>query len=282
MPPAAGSLTHPIDRILATHYRQLKIEPPGTADSATFLRRATLDLIGQLPTPHELNAKADRIDIVGRLLADKRAYADHWLSFWNDLLRNDYRGTGFIDGGRQQISAWLYKSLVDNEPYDRFVRDLLEPKPEAAGFIHGIRWRGRINASQVSELQFSQNVGQVFFGVNIKCASCHDSFIDSWKLKDSYGLAAVIADRPLEMYRCDKATGVKASPKFLWPELGDIDPQVAEEGPAQAARRSRHPVPTTADSTRTDRQPDLATAARPGHRASRRHDGRPAVERGAA
>jgi len=67
------------------------------------------------------------------------------------------------------------------------------PGPEAEGFIKGIKWRGNVNASQVVELQFSQNVTQVFFGVNLKCASCHDSFIDNWKHDDAYAIAAVIA-----------------------------------------------------------------------------------------
>jgi hypothetical protein len=57
----------------------------------------------------------------------------------------------------------------------------------------------------------------------MKCASCHDSFIDTWKLADAYGLAAIIADRPLELYRCDKPTGKPAVPRFLWPELGSIE-----------------------------------------------------------
>src|SRR5262249_47436349 len=81
-----------------------------------------------------------------------------------------------------------------------------------------------VNASQVREIQFSQNVSQVFFGINMKCASCHDSFIDHWKLVDAYGLAAVIAEEPLEIARCEKPTGQIAAPKFLWPELGAIDP----------------------------------------------------------
>src|SRR5213076_3055175 len=80
-----------------------------------------------------------------------------------------------------------------------------------------------VNASQVQELQFAQNIAQVFFGVNLKCASCHDSFIDNWKLADAYCLAAVVADRQLELYRCDKPTGKKASARFLFPEIGDID-----------------------------------------------------------
>jgi hypothetical protein len=58
----------------------------------------------------------------------------------------------------------------------------------------------------------------------MKCASCHDSFIDGWKLDDAYGLAAVVADEPLEIARCDKPTGKFAAPRFLWPKLGTIDP----------------------------------------------------------
>jgi cytochrome c553 len=229
--PGHNGRDHPIDRILDAYYAQHKLTPPAPAEDAIFLRRAYLDLIGQLPTPTELQRFLDdstadkRGAVVRRLLRERRAFADHWLGFWNDLLRNDYKGTGYIDGGRKQISAWLYQSLLDNKPYDQFTRELINPVPGAEGFIFGIKWRGRVNASQVPEVQFAQNVSQVFFGVNVKCASCHDSFIDSWKLEDAYSLAAVLADRPLEIHRCDKPTGKTAAPRFLWPELGDIDPK---------------------------------------------------------
>jgi hypothetical protein len=103
----------------------------------------------------------------------------------------------------------LYKSLLQNQSFDAFVRDLIEGKPGAAGFIGGIKWRGNVNASQVRELQFAQNVSQVFLGENIKCASCHDSFINEWKLKDAYDMAAIISGRELELHRCDKPTGEK-------------------------------------------------------------------------
>ncbi len=158
------------------------------------------------------------------------------------MLRNDYAGTGYIDGGRKQISAWLYSSLLNNKPYDQFVRELISPTPESEGFIKGIKWRGNVNASQVQELQFSQNVSQVFFGINMKCASCHDSFIDKWKLDDAYGLAAIIADRQLEIFRCDKPTGRKASPRFVFPELGTIDAtQPKAKRLEQLARLVTHP-----------------------------------------
>ncbi len=109
-------------------------------------------------------------------------------------------------------------------PYDRFVHELVSPVPGAEGFVKGIEWRGVVNASQRREMQAAQTTAQVFLGTNLKCASCHDSFVSQWTLADSHGLAAVFADKPLDVYRCDKATGEHARAKFLFPELGDIDP----------------------------------------------------------
>lgn len=229
LPPVQPGLEHPIDRILAAYFAANKVDPPAPADDVAFVRRVYLDLIGLLPTAAEVEEfqKNDGPDkrgrLIRRLLAEQRPFADHWLTFWNDLLRNDYAGTGYIDGGRKQITAWLYKSLLDNKPYDQFVRELISPTPDSEGFIKGIKWRGNVNASQVVELQFAQNVSQVFFGINMKCASCHDSFIDTWKLDDAYALAAIVADKPLEIHRCDKGTGQFAQARFLWPELGVID-----------------------------------------------------------
>jgi hypothetical protein len=162
--------------------------------------------------------------LVSALLGDAPRYAQHWMSFWNDLLRNDYRGTGYIDGGREPITGWLYTALRDNVPYDRFVRELVNPGDgPAKGFAKGIVWRGVVNASQTPQMQAAQNISQVFLGVNLKCASCHDSFIDDWQLSDAYGLAGVYADQKLELVQCDKPLGRHAPTKFVFPELGSID-----------------------------------------------------------
>jgi hypothetical protein len=199
------------------------------------MRRLYLDVIGLLPAPEALKAFRDDRDsdkrdrLIREVLDNNIGYAEHWLTFWNDMLRNDYAGTGYIDGGRKQISKWLYQSLVDNKPYDQFVRELIDPNEESEGFIRGIRWRGRVNASQTVELQFAQNVGQVFLGLNLKCASCHDSFIDNWKLADSYALAAVVAEKPIELHRCDKPTGKMARASFLFPDLGTFDPELSRQ-----------------------------------------------------
>lgn len=230
-----SGLTNPIDRLLQPYFQANHVPNGAPVDDRTYARRVSLDLTGLLPSPTELDAfthdhRPDkRARLARRLLADRDAYATHWLSFWNDLLRNDYAGTGYIDGGRTQITDWLYASLRDNKPYDQFVSQLINPTPASAGFTRGIVWRGVVNASQTPAMQAAQNISQVFLGVNLKCASCHDSFISSWKLADAYGMAGIYADGPLEMVRCDKPTGHIASVKCLYPKLGVIDATAPRE-----------------------------------------------------
>lgn len=235
LPPVVNGRNNPIDRILDTQLASENRPMPEPLGDEAFLRRAYLDLIGLLPTPAEraafLNDSSPdkRIKLVDALLARDINYAEHWLTFWNDLLRNDYAGTGFITGGRTQISKWLYEALVTNKPYDQFVRELIAPPTsDSAGFAGGIKWRGEVSAGQTVEIQFAQNVGQSFLGINLKCASCHDSFIDRWKLKDAFGLAAIYAERPLEIHRCDKPIGENAQAAWLFPELGEIDAKATQ------------------------------------------------------
>ncbi len=231
---------NPIDRLLAPYFAAHGIAPPAPVEDRLFLRRASLDTIGLLPSPEQLatftaDAAPDKREtLVRTLLADRRGYTDHWITFWNDLLRNDYAGTGYIDGGRRQISLWLYSALFEDLPYDRFVAQLVNPSAASEGFTRGILWRGNVNAAMSPPMQASQNVSQVFMGVNIKCASCHDSFVNDWALSDAYGLAAVYSDAELELVHCDKPTGKKATPAFLYPALGAIDASAAK--PARLQR----------------------------------------------
>ena len=229
LPMAVDNRSNPIDRIIDHYLAEKKLPRPAALEDGAFLRRVHLDLVGLLPDVEAVHAfLADtapdkRSRVVDGLLANKTAYAEHWLSFWNDLLRNDYVGTGYIDGGRKQISAWLYQALHDNMPYDQFVRELVAPSPATEGFANGIKWRGSISAGQIPPMQYAQSVGQAFLGINLKCASCHDSFVDRWKLSESYGLAAIYSNEPLEIFRCDKPTGKTAVPGWLFPELGTVD-----------------------------------------------------------
>jgi len=236
LPLATNGRINPVDRIIDQYLASSSIVMPSTISEETFARRTSMDLVGLLPDSSRLDsflsdkAPSRRTTFIDQLLSDDEAYAEHWLTFWNDLLRNDYGGTGFITGGRKQISGWLYNSLITNKPYDRFVWELIAPPTEdSRGFIEGIKWRGEVSAGQTNEIQFAQSVSQALLGINMKCASCHDSFVDRWKLDEAYGLAAIYATTELEIHRCDKAIGRKAKAKWLFPELGDIDPTAKQE-----------------------------------------------------
>jgi len=249
LPPAIEGRDHPIDRLIDSYLNNGDHTRPEPLSDAAFLRRAYLDLIGLLPTSDEARAFLEdeapdkRTRLIDDLLSRDIDYTEHWLTFWNDLLRNDYEGTGFITGGRKQVSAWLYHSLRDNKPFDKMVRELIAPADEqSAGFIDGIKWRGTVSAGQTLPIQFSQSVSQAFLGINMKCASCHDSFVDRWTLDEAYGLAAIYSEEPMELFRCDKPTGVMAKAAWLFPEIGQVDASAPkQERLEQLANLFTHP-----------------------------------------
>jgi Protein of unknown function (DUF1549)/Protein of unknown function (DUF1553)/Planctomycete cytochrome C len=219
----------PADRFVAAYLAGHKKGPPAPVSDSRFARRVYLDVWGLLPSPEELRQFVEdgtpgkREALVQRLLADDGKYADHWISFWNDLLRNEDGVSYFSEtAGRKSITDWLLGALRSNLPYDQFVSKLINPTSAAdpEGFLVGVNWRGETSAAVTPWMQASQNTAQVFLGVNLKCTSCHDSFVNKWKLKDAYGLAAYFSPEPmLQMYRCDVAQDKYAEPGFLFPEL---------------------------------------------------------------
>lgn len=229
LPTATSDLKNPIDLWVNEYFKQNEIDWKPKVDDRTFLRRAYLDIVGLLPTASQIIGFAKdqnpdkRSALIKQLLAQEEEYTQHWLTFWNDALRNDYTGPGYITNGRFNITDWLYTSIKQNKPYDQFAKELLSPKEPSKGFVEGIQWRGTINASQRVEMQAAQNVGQVILGLNLKCASCHDSFISDWKLDDAYAFANIFAEERLEINRCDKPTGKMADTRLLWQNFGNID-----------------------------------------------------------
>lgn len=240
LPPGDGAA---LDRLLAAYVQQNNLPPPASVDDRLFARRVYLDLIGLLPTPEQLDdflADANpgkRAALVGKLLNDEQDYADHWMSFWADHLRSGTTlglGKG-ADGTNVNVNAWLHEALLHNLPYDQFARDLISPgKDGPIGFIGGLKMRGVVQAADRSEIQAAQNISQVFLGTALKCATCHDSFTSQWTQNELWGMAAVFTDQPMEIVRCEVPTGRRAVPRFIFPELGSIDPKLPP--PARMAR----------------------------------------------
>jgi hypothetical protein len=236
--------TGPIDRFAASYLRQHGVAEPEAVGDGAFARRAYLDIWGLLPPPADLQAFLDdrrpnkRAALVDRLLADNDKYAEHWMSFWNDLLRNE-EGVNYYSetASRKSITDWLLPALRGNLPYDAFADRLLNPlaPQDPDGFLVGVNWRGEISASQTPAMQAAQNTAQIFLGINLKCNSCHDSFISKWTLQDAYALASFFStEHRLRLYRCDVAQEQYAEPAFLFPELNRA-PASASLGDRRAA-----------------------------------------------
>ena len=235
----------PIDRFTAVYLKSHGIAEPAAVSDAVFARRAYLDIWGFLPTPDEMKRfeadkrpnKRDRL--VTTLLADDTKYAENWISFWNDLLRNDEGVVYYSEtANRKTITPWLLDALKTNKPYNKWIDELLDPKTTAdpEGFLIGVNWRGVVSASQTPALQAAQNSAQIFLGINLKCNSCHDNFVGKrWKLTDSYALAAYFANEDrLQLYRCDVAQeGKFVTASFLYPGLNR-----APESTSAADRRA--------------------------------------------
>jgi hypothetical protein len=234
-----GMEANPIDRFIAAYASQHNLQLPKPVSDEVFARRVYFDVWGVPPRPTELQKFLDDRDpakrehLVDTLLANREMYAGNWISWWNDLLRND-TGVNY-QGERTSITPWLLEALEQNMPYDKMISALVNPvaKDDPDGFLIGVNWRGTVNASQTPYMQAAQNTAQVFLGINLKCASCHDSFVNKYKLRESYGMAALFApESTLELVRCDVRQGKFVKPQLLYPELGTV--------PDKASLQERH------------------------------------------
>jgi hypothetical protein len=244
-----GPYAQPLDRFIGAYLARNKLPFPPPVSDELYARRVYLDVWGLPPTAVQLqqfvqDTRSDKRErLVDTLIADQDLYAGNWISWWNDLLRND-TGVNYA-GERKSITPWLLKTLQTNARYNDMVSSLINPTTEddPDGFLVGVNWRGTVNASQTPYMQAAQNSAQVFLGVNLKCASCHDSFINKYKLRQSYGMAALFSpDSQLELVRCDVKQGKFVTPALLYPELGSVPENASlQERHAAAAAFFTHP-----------------------------------------
>ena len=221
-----------IDIHIDAKLRKLQIAPTPLCGDEVFLRRAYLDAIGRLPTPAEIREfladhRSDkRAAWIDRLLA-MPAFADWWAQKWADRLGVNQRFVGKI--GAIKYHQWIRASMAANVAEDVFVRSILTAgggnyTNPAAGFFR------RLRDPQLR----AEEIAQLFLGVRMQCARCHNHPGESWTQEDYYSLAAFFAqvqyrDGPFFVGIYDKEetvlsrrelevthprTGVKIAPKY--------------------------------------------------------------------
>lgn len=178
-----------VDERVFANLRELGIPPSVVCDDATFLRRASLDIAGRLPTEEEAQAffastAADKRDALIDELLRTPDYADFFAAKWTSLLKNRRDDASDIVSNFA-FHAWVRDSFLANKPYDQFVREVIG----ATGTVIGnppVAWYKRVQDPK----QQIEDVAQLFLGVRMQCAQCHHHPFERWSQDDYYSLAA--------------------------------------------------------------------------------------------
>lgn len=213
-PPATKNsawITNPIDAFILAKLEQHGLSPAPRAEKATLIRRAFYDLTGLPPTPADVEAflKDDSPkayeNLVDRLLESPR-YGERWGRHWLDVVR--YADTNSFERDGNKPHSWRYRDYVirafnDDKPYDQFVREQLagDELPQvtndsliATGFYRLGLWDDEPADRLLAKFDVLDDIvattGQVFMGLTVNCARCHDHKIDPIPQKDYYSLLA--------------------------------------------------------------------------------------------
>jgi len=215
-PPNAGGkwARNDVDRFIAEKHAELKLTPAPEADRHELVRRVYFDLHGLPPTKAQIDTFLKDTDprayetLVDELLASPR-YGERWAQHWLDLVR--YAESDGYNADAYRPSAWPYRdyviqSLNDDKPYDQFVREQLagdEIAPDDPNVVIATAFmRHPVYEYNLRDVRgqwdtiltdMTDTTGEVFLGLSMGCARCHNHKFDPVLQKDYYRLRAFLA-----------------------------------------------------------------------------------------
>ncbi len=180
-----------IDAILQEEWQALGLGPSATCDDSTFLRRATLDATGTLPTPDQVReflkdtSPARRQRLVEQLLSSE-AYVDYWSYQWSDLLL--VNGNLLRPDAVAAFYKWIRSQVEQNTPWDEFARRIVLARGDSLE-------QGATNFYAIHQdpESLTENTCQAFMGLSIGCAKCHNHPLEKWTNDQYYGMANLFA-----------------------------------------------------------------------------------------
>ncbi len=212
--PGPPEMTARVDQLLLERQQAARVAAAEMSGDAEFLRRASFDLCGVLPTVATVRTfLADprpdkRVRLIDQLL-DHPDHATHLASTWRHILL-----PGELDAERAQgvrgFQNWLRAQFVRNRRYDNIVADLLVPEdvtPASEAAAASLFYA----ALQYKPEELAANTSRIFLGVQIQCAQCHDHPMNNWKQKDFWGYAAFFARVRQPQMRARMATVMEAT-----------------------------------------------------------------------
>ncbi len=217
--PPESDASHPIDAFIGRKLAEANIPAAPDASKLILIRRATYDLSGLPPSPEHVQAFLNDESpeawskVIDRLL-DSPHYGEQWGRHWLDVVR--YADTSGYSNDWERSNAWRYRdyvvrSLNADKPYNRFVveqlaGDILEPdNPEmlvATGYLRMGPWEHTGMMQKVASRQLylddiTNNVGQVYLSLPLRCARCHDHKFDPIPTRDYYRFYSIFATTQL-------------------------------------------------------------------------------------
>ena len=182
-----------IDTLVNNKLKKIRITPSDICDDATYLRRITLDIVGKLPSIEEVQsfgADADpkkREKKIDELLGRKE-FTQMWVMKWAELLQIRTDNNQFQYKSALHYYDWLADQFAQNRPMNEMVQDLLT----ASGGTFA-NPAGNFYKVETDTLKMTENVAQIFMGMRIQCAQCHNHPFDRWTMNDYYSFASFFA-----------------------------------------------------------------------------------------
>ncbi len=234
--PALGE----IDRLVDEKLRRRRISPSPQCDDETFLRRVSLDLRGRLPSEEEWehfvsDSSSDKRDRLIEQYLQSEEFVDAVTMRWSDVLKIR-SGTVVSRSGVHRYAGWLRSQIQNNTPLNRWVHDLISVRGDSRNNPAGYFFQ-----TEKEKTKQAENIAQIFLGMRLQCASCHNHPFDRWTMDDYYGFAAFLVqtgkkpgEDPREIILYDTGEGeIKhpltkgaVPPRFLGghsPSVGDRD-----------------------------------------------------------
>jgi hypothetical protein len=226
-----------IDTLVNAKLKKLRMTPSELCDDATFIRRASIDLTGTLPTPAQVQEFLDgqsagkRDQLIEQLL-ERKEFADLWVMKFAELLQIRSNNDQFAYKPALLYYNWLQDRFNQDVPIDKIVQEILTAsgsnfKNPAASYFQ----------IEKDTQKIAENAAQVFMGMRIQCAQCHNHPFDRWTMNDYYSFASFFAqlgrksgEDPREYILYDKSdgevkhpvTGKGLPPKFLGGDVPEI------------------------------------------------------------
>lgn len=182
-----------VDELVFAKLKKLRVPPAESCSDEVFVRRVHIDILGALPTVEETRAFLEdgdpdkRAKLVDRLI-ERPEFTQLWTMKWAEALQVRQLLNGDSRKAMHRYNDWLRESIASNKPVDDLVRELLSA--EGGNFTSPAT---NFYLLEDQPAMIAENVAQVFFGIQLQCAQCHNHPFERWTMDDYYSFAAFFA-----------------------------------------------------------------------------------------